>query len=81
MVRDSQTIFFTRQNYSPNDYIHLYDSTPYMILNGHIVAKLHVKPTQGMIGQAPNLTPAELEFMKPLSTPGKMCIILDLFFN
>ena len=40
VVRDSQTILFRRQNYSPNDYIHLYDSTPYMILNGHIVAKL-----------------------------------------
>jgi hypothetical protein len=26
------------------------------------------------MGQAPNLTPAELEFVKPLSTPGKMCI-------
>jgi hypothetical protein len=27
-----------------------------------------------LIGQAPNLTPAELKFVKPLSTPGKMCI-------
>jgi hypothetical protein len=27
-----------------------------------------------LIGQVPNLTPAELEFVKPLSTPGKLCI-------
>ncbi len=27
-----------------------------------------------MIGQAPNLTPATLELVKPLSTPGKQCI-------
>ena len=27
-----------------------------------------------LIGQAPNLKPAVLELIKPLSTPGKMCL-------
>ena len=27
-----------------------------------------------LIGQAPNVKPAELELVKPLSTPGKLCI-------
>ncbi|MFZ0513460.1 MAG: hypothetical protein WAM14_17775 [Candidatus Nitrosopolaris sp.] len=27
-----------------------------------------------LTGQAPNLKPADLEFIKPLSTPGKMCL-------
>src|ERR687887_510227 len=31
-------------------------------------------PLKILIGQAPNLKPAELEFVKPLSTPGKLCI-------
>ena len=59
--------------------MHLYDSTPYMIINGHVAAKLpcdtsNTSPLKILTGQAPNLKPADLEFVKPLSTPGKMCI-------
>ena len=79
VVRDSQAILLEDKTMPANDYIHLYDSTPYMIINGHIAAKLpcdtsNTSPLKVLIGQAPNLTPAELEFVKPLSTPGKMCI-------
>jgi hypothetical protein len=79
VVRDSQAILLEGKTIPANDYIHLYDSTPYMITNGHIAAKLpcdasNTSPLKVLIGQAPNLTPAELEFVKPLSTPGKMCI-------
>jgi|SRR5215212_2783687 hypothetical protein len=79
VVRDSQAILLEDKTIPANDYIHLYDSTPYMIINGHIAAKLpcdtnNTSPLKILIGQAPNLTPAELEFVKPLSTPGKMCI-------
>src|SRR5918912_2966006 len=79
VVRDSQTILLEGKTIPANDYIHLYDSTPYMITNGHIAAKLpcdtnNTSPLKILIGQAPNLKPAELEFVKPLSTPGKMCI-------
>ena len=50
-----------------------------MITNGHIAAKLpcdasNTSPLKILIGQVPNLKPAELEFVKPLSNPGKMCI-------
>ena len=79
VVRDSQMILLEGKTIPANDYIHLYDSTPYMITNGHIAAKLPCEtnttsPLKILIGQAPNLKPAELEFVKPLSTPGKLCI-------
>jgi hypothetical protein len=79
LVRDSQTILLEGKTIPANDYIHLYDSTPYMITNGHIAAKIPcdtntTSTLKILIGQAPNLTPAELEFVKPLSTPGKLCI-------
>jgi hypothetical protein len=50
-----------------------------MIQVGHIAAKLPCDSNNKtslnvLIGQAPNLKPAELEFVKELSTPGKMCI-------
>src|SRR5919198_1366970 len=79
VVRDSQTILLEGKTIPSNDFIHLYDSTPYMITNGHIAAKLPcdantTSPLKILIGQAPNLKPAVLEFVKPLSTPGKLCI-------
>ena len=79
LVRDSQTILLEGKTIPANDYIHLYDSTPYMITNGHIAAKIPcdtntTSTLKILIGQAPNLTPAGLEFVKPLSTPGKLCI-------
>jgi hypothetical protein len=79
VVRDSAAILLEGKVIPTKDYIHLYDSTPYSILNGHIAAKLpcdanSVSPLKILIGQAPNLTPATLELVKPLSTPGKQCI-------
>jgi hypothetical protein len=79
VVRDSAAILLEGKTIPLNDYIHLYDSTPYSILNGHIAAKLpcdanSVSPLKVLIGQAPNLKPANLELVKPLSTPGKLCI-------
>ncbi|MFL6420678.1 MAG: hypothetical protein ACJ71P_14915 [Nitrososphaeraceae archaeon] len=70
VVRDSQAILLEGKAIPANDYIHLYDSTPYMITNGHIAAKLpcdanNASPLKILIGQAPNLKPAELEFVKP----------------
>jgi hypothetical protein len=79
VVRDSAVILFEGKTIPANDYIHLYDTTPYMIKTGHIAAKLpcdatSTSPLKILIGQAPNLKPADLEFIKPLSTPGKMCL-------
>jgi hypothetical protein len=50
-----------------------------MIKTGQIAAKLPCDPSSTsslkiLIGQAPNLKPAALEFMKQLSPPWKMCL-------
>jgi hypothetical protein len=79
VVRDSAVILLEGKTLPANDFIHLYDTTPYMIKVGHIAAKLpcdasSTSPLKILIGQAPNLKPASLEFVKPLSTPGKMCL-------
>jgi hypothetical protein len=79
VVRDSQTILLEGKTLPAKDYIHVYDATPYMIKLGHIAAKLPCDSNNKtslnvLIGQAPALKPAELELLKELSTPGKMCI-------
>ena len=79
VVRDSAVVLLEGKTLPANDFIHLYDTTPYMIKSGHIAAKLpcdasSTSPLKILIGQAPNLKPAALEFVKPLSTPGKMCL-------
>jgi hypothetical protein len=60
-------------------FLHLYDSTPYKIGNGHIA--LHVpcdsssKPIVNvLVGQAPNVKSIEPELVKELSQPGVMCV-------
>jgi len=50
-----------------------------MIKNGHIAARLtcdasSTSPLKILTGQVPYLKPAALEFVKPLSTPGQMCL-------
>jgi hypothetical protein len=79
VVRDSQTILLEGKTLPANDYVHLYDVTPYMIKAGHVAAKLPCDsksetPLKVLIGQAPNLKPANLELLKELSKPGAMCI-------
>ena len=79
VTRDSQTILLEGETLPEGDFIHLYDSTPYQIMNGHIAAKLPCNDANStdvnvLIGQAPNLQPAELEFVGPLSTPGELCL-------
>ncbi len=79
ITRDSQTVLLEGGTLPEGDFIHLYDSTPYQIMNGHIAAKLPCNDANStdvnvLIGQAPNLLPAELEFVGPLSTPGELCL-------
>jgi len=79
VTRDSQTVLLEGETLPEGDFIHLYDSTPYQIMNGHIAAKLPCNDANStdvnvLIGQAPNLLPAELEFVGPLSTPGELCL-------
>jgi hypothetical protein len=79
VVRDSALIFLGGQTLAANDFIHLYDTTPYHIMNGHVAAKLPCddnseSPVEVLIGAAPNLTAAEFEQIGELSTPGQSCL-------
>ena len=79
VVRDSVTELLDGQIIPGGDFIHLYDTTPYHILNGHLALKAPCEddsttPIQILIGSAPNMTVAELENIAPLSTPGEQCL-------
>lgn len=48
-------------------------------MNDHVAAKLPIDRNnqthlQILVGQAPNLKPSELQFVKELSTPAMLCI-------
>ena len=78
-VRDSVTELLQDKIIPGGDFIHLYDSTPYHILNGHVALKAPCEddsttPIQILIGSAPNMTAATLENIAPLSTPGEQCL-------
>ena len=78
-VRDSVTELLQDMTIPGGDFIHLYDTTPYHILNGHVALKAPCEddsttPIQILIGSAPNMTVATLENVAPLSTPGEQCL-------
>ncbi len=79
VVRDSQTILLEGKILPAKDFIHLYDTTPYMIMVGHVAAKLPCdtkseSPYKVLIGQAPKFNAADFELIKELSKPGEMCV-------
>jgi len=79
VVRDTVTQLLGGKSIPGGDYIHLYDTTPYMIMNGHVAAKLPCDksaktPLQVMIGKAPDLKAADMEYIKELSKPGQYCL-------
>jgi hypothetical protein len=80
VVRDSITLLLSGQTIPAGSYIHLYDSTPYKILNGHIAAKIPCDDNSNstlsiLTGSAPDFQPAELELINQnLSTPGELCL-------
>jgi hypothetical protein len=79
VVRDSATILLGFKRIPAGDYIHLYDTTPYHIMNGHVAAKLPCDDNSEtslniLIGAAPHLVPAELELVSELSVPGQDCL-------
>ena len=78
-VRDSITILLQDIIIPGTDFLHLYDSTPSHIVNGHIALKVpcgsnSISPIQVLIGSAPNMTAATLENIPALSTPGEQCL-------
>jgi hypothetical protein len=79
IVRDSDTVLLSHQILAPKDFMHIYDSTPYKIMNGHLTAKLPCdknleSPVEILVGELTNLKPAKLETVKELSKPGYMCM-------
>ena len=86
-VRDSVTLLLQDNLIPAGDFIHLYDSSPYHIMNGHVAIKVPCEDDsttgiQVLIGSAPNMTVAELENIVPLSTPGEQCLYhVDLIPN
>ncbi|HZD35810.1 MAG TPA: hypothetical protein VE130_11460, partial [Nitrososphaeraceae archaeon] len=77
--RDSQTILLDGRTIPAGGFIHLYDSTPYKITNGHIAANIpcdetSTSPLAILIGEAPNLSAANLTVVNELSNPGTICI-------
>ena len=79
IVRDSVAELLEGRIIPAGQFIHLYDSTPYMITNGHVAVNVPCEDNstasiQVLMGQAPNFTAAELENLPELSTPGEMCL-------
>jgi hypothetical protein len=79
VVRDSVAELLEGTTIPAGQFIHLYDSTPYMITNGHVAVNVPCEDNstasiQVLMGQAPNFTAAELENLPELSTPGEMCL-------
>jgi hypothetical protein len=87
VVRDSATILLEGKTLAANDFIHIYDTTPYMIMNGHVAAKLPCddnseSPIKILTGSAPKLTAADFELIGELSTPRTACLYhVDLASN
>lgn len=78
-VRDSVFALLADQTIPASGFIHLYDSTPYSIRNGHVAAKIPCDDESApllniLVGVAPDLTPAPLELVPPLSTAGELCL-------
>src|SRR5918996_5171058 len=76
-VRDSVFALLTDQTIPSNSFIHLYDTTPYSIKNGHVAAKIPCDDDSTplldiLVGAAPEFTPAPLELVANLSTPGEL---------
>ena len=86
-VRDSVTILLQDTIIPGTDFLHLYDSSPSHIVNGHIALKApcgsnSIPPIQVLIGSAPNMTAATLKNIPALSTPGEQCLYhIDLIPN
>jgi hypothetical protein len=79
VVRDSETLLLSGQTVPPKDYIHLYDSSPYKIVNGHVALKIpcheNSQPKLNVLaGQAPDLKSIALVYIEELSKPGKLCM-------
>jgi hypothetical protein len=79
LIKVSDTVLLSHVILSPKDLLHIYDSRPYKIMNGHLTAKLPCdsdleSPVKILVGEMTNLMPAKLEILKELSKSGYMCV-------
>ena len=87
VVRDTVTQLLEGKTLPKGDFIHLYDSTPYKIVTGHVAGKLpcnskSVSDVSVLVGQAPNFKASNTNLVSQLSTPGKLCLYhVDLVSN
>jgi hypothetical protein len=74
-----ENIILSHQIIPAKDFIHLYDTYPFAIAEGSVSAKLPCDSDNStrlriMIGEIPNLQPANLSMENDLSRPGYMCL-------
>ena len=79
VTRDMVTLLLEGKTLNKGDYISVYDSTPYKIATGHLVAKVpctdkNQSQVQFLIGVTPNLQVINPELVAPLSHPGDLCL-------
>jgi len=79
ITRDYVTLLLEGKTLPKGDYMELYDSTPFQIVDGHFVAKVPCNANgQSQVdlltGEAPNFKSSDAELISELSTPGKLCL-------
>ena len=79
VTRDTIALLLQGQTIPAKGFIHIYDSTPYMINAGHVA--LHIPcgmdskaNVNVLIGSAPAFKVVEPDIIKELSQPGNMCL-------
>lgn len=83
ITRDTASFLLEGKTIRANSFLDLYDSSPYIIANGHVVMRLpcdtnHQTPFQLLVGHAEaaavNLVAADTEYIPQLSNPGDLCV-------
>jgi hypothetical protein len=79
IVRNIDTLLLAHQIIPPKDFLPLYDTSPYKILNGHLAAKIpcdtnYTSSLQILVGHLPDLKPVQLRLVKEFSTRGNICL-------
>jgi hypothetical protein len=79
VTRNIDTLLLAHQIIPPRDFLHLYDTDPYNIINGHVAAKIPCDANsssslQMLVGHLPQLKPVQLNPIKEFSKPGYLCM-------
>jgi hypothetical protein len=79
VTRNIETLLLAHQIIPPRDFLHLYDTDPYSIINGHVSAKIPCDANsssslQVLVGHLPQLKPLQLDPIKEFSKPGYLCM-------